>query len=246
MVEGIRVGWGDEEPHTKWVVWVQNVHLTLVSCSNTTLSEHPNFLTSSRSVVVAVVVELLSRVQLSKTPWAAAHQASLYFTISWTLLKFMPIESVMPSNHLVICCPLVLLPSISPSIRVFSHESALAEFSDFIQECAESDCPQLFLTLFSEAVLIAWNLLWWEHLHCGNSNAMNHSFPPEEQLIKYLAAHRGSHPRKVCGSETDLELILTYKAKAVAEKILKSKADYLHPPPTCPQHTCAAVCHVNS
>ena len=74
---------------------------------------------------------------------------------------------------------------------------------------------------------------------------MNHSFPPEEQVIKYLAAHSGPHPRKVCGSETDLELILTYKAKAVAEKILKGKADYLHPPPTCPQHTCAAMCHVN-
>ena len=59
------------------------------------------------------------------TPWTAAHQASLSFTTSWSLLKLMSIESVMPSNHLVLCCPLVLLPSIFPSIRVFPNESAL-------------------------------------------------------------------------------------------------------------------------
>ena len=54
-----------------------------------------------------------------------AHQASLSFTISWSLLKLMCIELVMPSNHLILCCPLLLLPSIFPSIRVFSNESAL-------------------------------------------------------------------------------------------------------------------------
>ena len=58
------------------------------------------------------------------TPWTAAHQASLSFIISW-VLKLMPIESVMPSNHLILCCPLLLLPSIFPSIRVFSNELAL-------------------------------------------------------------------------------------------------------------------------
>ena len=61
----------------------------------------------------------------SATPWTAAHQASLSFTISQSLLKLMPIESVMPSNHPVLCCPLLLLPSIFPSIRVFSNELAL-------------------------------------------------------------------------------------------------------------------------
>ena len=58
-------------------------------------------------------------------PWIAAHQASLSFTLSQSLLRFMSIESVMPSNHLIFCCPLLLLPSIFPSIRVFSSESAL-------------------------------------------------------------------------------------------------------------------------
>ena len=59
------------------------------------------------------------------TPWTAAHQAPLSFTISQNLLKFTSIESVMPSNHLILCCPLLILPSIFPSIRVFSNESAL-------------------------------------------------------------------------------------------------------------------------
>ena len=71
-----------------------------------------------------LVVESLSQVQLFATPWTAAHQASRSFTISWSLLKLMSIELVMPSNHLILCCPLLLLSSIYPSIRVFSNESA--------------------------------------------------------------------------------------------------------------------------
>ena len=70
-------------------------------------------------------VQSLSRVQLFATPWTAAHQASLSITNFQSLLKLMFIESVMPSNYLILCCPLLLLPSIFPSIRVFSNESAL-------------------------------------------------------------------------------------------------------------------------
>ena len=72
-----------------------------------------------------VVVESLSHVQLFATPWTAAHQASLSFTSSQSLLILISIESVMPSNHLILCHPLLFLPSIFPSIRVFSNESAL-------------------------------------------------------------------------------------------------------------------------
>ena len=72
-----------------------------------------------------VVVQSLSCVWLCVTPWIAAHQASLSFTISQSLLKLMSIESVMPSNHLVLCHPLLLLPSIFLSIRVFSNPSSL-------------------------------------------------------------------------------------------------------------------------
>ena len=70
-------------------------------------------------------VQLLSCVQLFATPWTAAHQASLSITNSWSLLKLMSIQSVMPSNHLILCHPLLLLPSVFPSIRVFSNESVL-------------------------------------------------------------------------------------------------------------------------
>ena len=70
-------------------------------------------------------VQSLSCVRLFVTPWIAARQASLSITNSWSLLKLMSIESVMPSSHLILCCPLLLLPSIFPSIRVFSTESVL-------------------------------------------------------------------------------------------------------------------------
>ena len=74
---------------------------------------------------VGAVVQSLDRVQLFVTSWTVAHQAPLSSTISQSLLKFMSIELVMPSNHLVICHPLLLLPSIFPRIRVFSNESVL-------------------------------------------------------------------------------------------------------------------------
>ena len=70
-------------------------------------------------------VQALSRVWLFVTPWTAACQASLSITKSQSLLKLMSIESVMPSNSLILCHPLLLLPSIFPSIRVFSNESVL-------------------------------------------------------------------------------------------------------------------------
>ena len=70
-------------------------------------------------------VQSLSRVRLFATPWTAARQASLSINNSQNLLKLMSIESMMPSNHLILCHPLLLLPPIPPSIRVFSNESAL-------------------------------------------------------------------------------------------------------------------------
>ena len=70
-------------------------------------------------------VQSLSCVWLFATPWTAAHQASLSITNSWSLTELMSIELVMPSNHLILCCPPLLLPSIFPSIRVFSNESVL-------------------------------------------------------------------------------------------------------------------------
>ena len=91
---------------------------------------HPNTRYTGPSLshagwIFVVLVQSLSHVRLFAIPWTAAHQASLSFTISWSLLKFMSIESVMPSNHHILCHPLLLLPSIFSSIRVFSIKSAL-------------------------------------------------------------------------------------------------------------------------
>ena len=78
-----------------------------------------------KSLVQFSSVQSLSRVRIFATPWIAASQASLSITNSWSLLKLMPIELVMPSSHLILCRPLLLLPPIPPRIRVFSNESAL-------------------------------------------------------------------------------------------------------------------------
>ena len=89
-----------------------------------------NFIVQNESLVSKHSVQFssvqsLSGVRLFATPWIASHQASLSITNSWSSLRLTSIESVMPSSHLIFCCPLLLLPSIPPSIRVFSNDSAL-------------------------------------------------------------------------------------------------------------------------
>ena len=87
----------------------------------------PSILSSvqERSITQFSSVQLFSHVQLFLTPWTAARQVSLSKTNSWNLLKLFSIESVMPSNHLILCHPLLLLPSVFPRIRVFSSKSVL-------------------------------------------------------------------------------------------------------------------------
>ena len=80
-----------------------------------------------------VVVQSLSYVWLFETPWTAACHASLSFTISRSLLRLMSTESVMPSNHLILCCPLLLLPSIFPLIRVFSNDGSLHQVAKILE-----------------------------------------------------------------------------------------------------------------
>ena len=80
---------------------------------------------SHSGMYISQSVQLHSRVRLFATPWTAIYQASLSITNSRSLLKLMSIESLMPSNHLILCHPLFLLPSIFPSIRIFSNESVL-------------------------------------------------------------------------------------------------------------------------
>ena len=102
-------------------------HLSAFSCLHSCAlsSMSYNWSHTECRLLRLAVVQLLGHVQLLETPETAAHQASLCFTISPSLLKLMSIESVMPSNHLILCHPLLLPPSIFPSIRVFSNELVL-------------------------------------------------------------------------------------------------------------------------
>ena len=103
-------------------------------------------------------VQSLSRVQFFATPWTAACQASLSIVNSQSLPELMSIESVMPSSHLILCHPLLLLPSVFPSIRVFSNESALCirwpkywSFSFRFSSVQSLSCIQLFATQWTAA-----------------------------------------------------------------------------------------------
>ena len=125
-------------------------------------------------------VQLLSRVQLFATLWAAARQASLSITNSWSLPKLMSIESVMPSSHLILFCPLLLLPSIFPSIRVFSNESALCirwpKYWSFSFNISPSN---------EHSVLISLRMEWLDLLAVQDSQE---SFPtPQFKSINSLA-----------------------------------------------------------
>ena len=94
-------------------------------CFSLLLSHHKSLSLPTESITMSgnLVVQSLSHVRFSVSPRTAARQAPVS-TISWSLLKLISIESVMPSNHLILCCPLLLLPSILPSIRVFSNSSS--------------------------------------------------------------------------------------------------------------------------
>ena len=103
----------------------QKIHIAAGPGSTKTFSHDQGQLWRAHSVDSTLLLCSHSVMSDSVTPWTAARQASLSFTISQSLLKLISIESVMPSNHLILCRPLLLLPSIFPSIRVFSNELAL-------------------------------------------------------------------------------------------------------------------------
>ena len=102
---------------------MSSLHLVFLSLEHPSLWYPCSFI--SHLSVQFSSVQSLSHVRLFATPWMTARQASLSITNSQSLLKIMSIESVMPSSHLILCCPLLLLPPILPRIRVFSNESNL-------------------------------------------------------------------------------------------------------------------------
>ena len=108
-----------------WAYLLYTNYHTIVNWLYSNIKEKLNKKTCEGGATFSTSVQSLSHVLLFVSPWTAAHQASLSITNSWSLLKLMSIESLMPSNHLTLCHPLLLPPSIFRSIRVFSNESVL-------------------------------------------------------------------------------------------------------------------------
>ena len=137
-------------------------------------------------------VQSLSRVWFFATSWTAAHQASLSNTNSRSLLKLMSIESVMPSNHLILCCPLLLPPWIFPSIRVFSNESVLCQSlgGQSIGVSALASVLPMHTQVWFPLEWTRWISLQSKGLSRGFSNTtvQNHQF-----LGAKLSSHSNSH-----------------------------------------------------
>ena len=137
-------------------------------------------------------VQLFSRVRLFATPWTVARQASLSITNSQSLLKLMSIESVMPSNHLILCHPLLLPPSVFPSIRVFSNELVL-----------HIKWPKYWSVSFSISPsneylrLISFRMDWWDLLAVqGTLKSLLQHHSSKASILQYSAFFRVqlSHP----------------------------------------------------
>ena len=129
-------------------------------------------------------VQLLSHVRLFATPWTAVRQASRSITNSQSLLKLISIESVMPSNHLILCCPLLFVPPIPPSIRVFSNESTLhvrwpKYWSFSFSIISSKEHPGLI------SFRMDWlDLLAWITTNCGKFLKRPSYLPPEKPVCR--------------------------------------------------------------
>ena len=122
-------------PYLRWLIFVPAI--LIPACDSFSLEFHLMHsaykLNKHGGNIQFSSVQLLSLVQLFVTPWISASQASLSITNSWSLPKLMPIELVMPSSHLILCLPLLLLPPIPPSIRVSSNESTRHEVAKILE-----------------------------------------------------------------------------------------------------------------
>ena len=150
-------------------------------------------------------VQSLSHVWLFATQWTAAHQASLSITNPQSFLKFMSMESVMPSNHLILCCPILLLPSIFPSIRAFSNESVLRirwpkYWSFSISPCNEHSGLTSFRIDWFDLLAVQGTLKSLLQHHSSKASILHHSAFFMIQL---------SHPYMTTGKTTALHLLCT-------------------------------------
>ena len=156
-----------------------------------------------RVQLIATVVQLLTRVNLCD-PRTAARQTSLSFAISRSLLKLMCIESVMPSNHLILCHPLLLLPSMFPSIRVFSNKSALCirwlKYWSFSLNVSPSN---------EYSGLISFRMDWFDLLALkGTLKSLLQNYSSKASIFCYSAFFivQLSHPYMTTGKTTDLTI----------------------------------------
>ena len=144
-------------------------------------------------------VQSLSRVQLFATPWIAAHQASLSITNSRTSPKLMSIESVMPSSHLILCRPLLLLPPIPPNIRVFSNESTLHMRWPKYRSFSFSISPSNETQGWSPLERTSWISLQSKELSrvFSNTTVQKHQFfgtqPSSQSTLTSIHDHRKNH-----------------------------------------------------
>ena len=150
-----------------------------------------------------IVVQSLSHVWLFATPWTAACQASLSFTISWSLLKLMSIESVIPSSHLILCLPLFLLPSIFPSIRVFYNELAFCIRSPKLYRYYKLRGCLVFLlekAMAPHSSTLAWKIPWTEEpggLQSMGSLGVGHDWVTSLWLFTFMHWRRKWQPTPV-------------------------------------------------
>ena len=160
--------------------------------------------------VLIVAVHLLSSAQLFVIPWTAAHQASLSYTISHGLLKLMSIELVMSSNHLILCHPLLLLPSIFPSIRVFSNGLALCirwpKYWSFSFSISPSNVYSGLISFSSDSLIslqskglsrVFSNITVWKHRFFGTQLSLRSNSHPHMTTGKTIALTRQNFVSKV-------------------------------------------------
>ena len=144
--------------------------------------------------------QFLSCVQLFVIPWTAASKASLSITNSWSLLKLMSTELMMPSNHLILCHPLLLLPSIFPSIRVFSNKSVLRirwpkylSFSFSISPSNEYSGLMSFQTDWFDLLAVQGTLKSLLQHHSSKAPILWHSAPSLSPTLTSIHDHRKNH-----------------------------------------------------
>ena len=154
-----------------------------------------------------VVVQFLSHVQLFAAPWTAAFQAPLSSTISHSLLKVMSIESVMPSNHLILCRPLLLLPLIFPSIRVFSSESVLHSGGQSIWSFSFSNSPPI-----EYSRLISFRIDWFDLVVQGTLKRLLQHLNSKASILPHSVSFmvQLSHSYMTTGKTTALSISCTY------------------------------------